>query len=164
MCGFSQNQHYCFTSTALRLNKNMFCFVAVPSRSCGFMNKISLQYIIPPAIQNLNSIQMTWPAMEDSILWKFHLGIDIYLTLSTYTYCWYGGQKTSPNPTLVELGPSPVDLQFDSHNLPATHFCAPPRGRPTVKFHFIVSEEILFLWKYPWCYDILHPLGGGVMS
>ena len=50
MCGFIWNQHYYFISKDLRLNKNMFCFVAVTSRSCGFMNKISIQYRIPPAI------------------------------------------------------------------------------------------------------------------
>ena len=41
MCGFSYYQHYCFTRTALRLNKNLFCSIAFPSRSCGL---ISLQY------------------------------------------------------------------------------------------------------------------------
>ena len=65
MCGFNWNQHYCLINTALRFNINLFCSIAVPSRSCGLT---SLQYRIPPAKQNLNSNQMAGPAMEGSLM------------------------------------------------------------------------------------------------
>ena len=37
-------------------------------RSCGFMKNITLQYRIPPAIQNLNCNEMARPAMEGSLM------------------------------------------------------------------------------------------------
>ena len=37
---------------------------------------------------------MAIPAIEGSLLGKFHLGMEMYLALSTVTYCWNLRQKT----------------------------------------------------------------------
>ena len=140
MCGYSWNQHNCLTNTALWFKTNMFCSIAVPSRSCGL---ISLQYRIPPAIQNLNSNQMAIPAMEGSLMWKFHLGMEMYLALSTVTYCWYLRQKTlfSPANYLTEV------IETDNRHFNRPESCGKILSL-LYSFRVILLQTKNYKWEY----------------